>query len=161
MVLTISLSCLLPLPQTRKSSFKFLRWDLQCCYYSESYRFLFCFQLPIPIPSSQDLHRDPFALGLCSYLGFLAGLAVKNLCQCRRHRFNLWVRKVTWERVWQPPPVFLPGEPHGQRILAGYSPWSHKESDMTEATEDTRIHPFDHFVYSIDKHLLHVYYMVS
>ena len=53
------------------------------------------------------------------------------------------------------------GMAHGQRILAGYSPWSLKESDMTEATEDTRIHPFDHFVYSIDKHLLHVYYMVS
>ena len=31
-------------------------------------------------------------------------------------------------------PVFLPGESHGQRSLAGYSPWDHKESDMTEAT---------------------------
>ena len=31
-------------------------------------------------------------------------------------------------------PVFLPGEFHGQRSLAGYSLWSHKESDMTEAT---------------------------
>ena len=28
--------------------------------------------------------------------------------------------------------VFLPGELHGQRILAGYGPWSWKESDMTE-----------------------------
>ena len=28
--------------------------------------------------------------------------------------------------------VFLPGESHGQRTLAGYSPWGHKESDMTE-----------------------------
>ena len=26
----------------------------------------------------------------------------------------------------------LPGESHGQRSLVGYSPWSHKESDMTE-----------------------------
>ena len=33
---------------------------------------------------------------------------------------------------WQPTPVFLPGEFHGQRSLAGYSPWGHKESDMTE-----------------------------
>ena len=31
-----------------------------------------------------------------------------------------------------PPPVFLPGESHGQRSLAGYRPWDHKESDMTE-----------------------------
>ena len=30
--------------------------------------------------------------------------------------------------------VFLPGEFHGQRNLAGYSPRGHKESDMTEAT---------------------------
>ena len=33
----------------------------------------------------------------------------------------------------QPTPVFLPGESHGQRSLAGYSPWAHKELDMTEA----------------------------
>ena len=31
-----------------------------------------------------------------------------------------------------PPPVFLPGESHGRRSLVGYSPWGHKESDMTE-----------------------------
>ena len=29
-------------------------------------------------------------------------------------------------------PVLLPGKSHGQRSLAGYSPWSHEESDMTE-----------------------------
>ena len=32
----------------------------------------------------------------------------------------------------RPPPVFLPGESRGQRGLAGYSPWGHKESGMTE-----------------------------
>ena len=37
-------------------------------------------------------------------------------------------------RKWQPTPVFLPGEFHGLRSLAGYSPWSCKESDMTETT---------------------------
>ena len=31
-------------------------------------------------------------------------------------------------------PVFLPGESHGQRSLAGSSPWDRKESDMTEHT---------------------------
>ena len=36
-----------------------------------------------------------------------------------------------WRRPWQPTPVFLPGESYGQRSLAGYSPWSHKESDTT------------------------------
>ena len=37
-------------------------------------------------------------------------------------------------KAWQPTPVFLPGESHGQRTLVGYSPWGHKESDMTDAT---------------------------
>ena len=37
-----------------------------------------------------------------------------------------------WRRKWTPIPVFLPGKSHGQRSLAGYSPWGCKESDMTE-----------------------------
>ena len=43
-----------------------------------------------------------------------------------------------WRRKWQPTPVFLLGESHGERSLAGYSPWGRKESDVTEATEHTR-----------------------
>ena len=46
--------------------------------------------------------------------------------QCRRHGFNLWVRKIPWRRVWQPIPVFLPRKFYGQRTLVG--PWGHKES---------------------------------
>ena len=42
-----------------------------------------------------------------------------------------WVGKVPWRREWQPTPVFLPGEFHGQRSLAGCSPWACKESDTT------------------------------
>ena len=38
------------------------------------------------------------------------------------------------KRAWQPTPVFLPGESHGQRSLVGYNSWGHKESDMTEVT---------------------------
>ena len=37
-----------------------------------------------------------------------------------------------WRRKWQPTPVFLPGESHGQRSLVGYSLWGRKESDMAE-----------------------------
>ena len=43
-----------------------------------------------------------------------------------------WVRKIPWRRKWQPNPVFLPGESHGWRSLAGYSPWGHKELETTE-----------------------------
>ena len=42
------------------------------------------------------------------------------------------------EVAWQPTPVFLPGESYGQRSLADYEPWGHKESDMTEVTEYAR-----------------------
>ena len=45
------------------------------------------------------------------------------VCQCRRPRFDLWLRKIPWRRKWQPAPVLLPGESHGRRSLAGYSPW--------------------------------------
>ena len=51
--------------------------------------------------------------------------------QYRRPQFDPWVRKIPW-RKWLSTPVFLPGEFYGQRSLAGYSPWGHKESDMTE-----------------------------
>ena len=59
-------------------------------------------------------------------LGFPDGPSGKEpTCQCRRHKrwgFDPWVRKIPWRRTWQPTPVFLPGESHGQRSLAGYSP---------------------------------------
>ena len=63
---------------------------------------------------------------------FPRGSAGKEpVCQCRKrekHEFG----KIPWRRKCQPAPVFLPGEFHGQRNLAGYSPSGHKESDMTE-----------------------------
>ena len=52
--------------------------------------------------------------------------------QCRRPRFNPWVRKILWRRIWQPTPVFLPGKSHERRSLVGYSPRGRKELDMTE-----------------------------
>ena len=65
--------------------------------------------------------------------GFPTWLSGKeSACQCRRHRFDPWVGKIPWRREWQPTPVFLPGESHGQRSLVGYSVWGYKELDMTE-----------------------------
>ena len=46
--------------------------------------------------------------------------------------FDSRIGKIPWRRKWQPNPVFLPGEFHGQRSLAGYSPWGRRESDTTE-----------------------------
>ena len=58
---------------------------------------------------------------------------IKRICvQCRRPGFNLWVRKIPWRREGQSTLVFLPGELHGQRSLAGCNLWGHKELDITE-----------------------------
>ena len=67
------------------------------------------------------------------------------VCQCRRHKrrgFYPWVRKIPWRRKWQPTPALLLGRPHGQRSLAGYSPWGsqrvrHDWSDFSSV-------PFSH-----------------
>ena len=56
----------------------------------------------------------------------------KSAGLCRRCRFDLWVRKIPWRREWQPTSVFLSGESHRQRSLAGYNPWGRRESDTTE-----------------------------
>ena len=47
---------------------------------------------------------------------------IKNQPVMQELWFDPWVRKIPWRRAWQLTPVFLPGEPHGQRNLAGYSP---------------------------------------
>ena len=46
--------------------------------------------------------------------------------RCRRHGFDLCIRKIPWKRKWQPTPVFLLGKFRGQRSLAGCSLWGHK-----------------------------------
>ena len=48
--------------------------------------------------------------------------------------------KTVRRRKWQPTPVFFPGESHGQRRLAAYSPWGHKESDTTDWLIHTHTH---------------------
>ena len=61
-------------------------------------------------------------------------------CQCRRRKrrmFYPWVGKILWNRKWQPTRVFVPGESHGQKSLAGYSIKGHKRwthwSDLAHA----------------------------
>ena len=64
-------------------------------------------------------------------------LVVRNLpanAEDLRCGFDPWVRKIPWRKAWQPTPVFLPGESHRQKNLAGYSLWDRTESDMTEVT---------------------------
>ena len=63
-------------------------------------------------------------------LGFLGGPSGKeSACQCKRRKrlkFDPWVWKIPQSRKWHPTPIVLPGKFHGQRSLAGYSPWAIK-----------------------------------
>ena len=79
---------------------------------------------------------------MCS-MGFPYFSGKESAYQCRRHKrcgFKPWVRKIPWGRKWQPTPVLLPGESHGQRSLAGYSPWGPSESDTTKQLTHTPTH---------------------
>ena len=90
-------------------------------------------------------------------------LVLKNLPNnggdIKRHGFNPWVRKIPWRRAWQSTPVFLPGESHGQWSLAGYSPWDHKESNMTEPSNTFR-HIYTHTVHYEFTDIKDIYYMI-
>ena len=50
-------------------------------------------------------------------------------------RVQSWVKKIPWRREWLPTLVFFPGESHGQKSLAGYSPWGCKQSGHDLATK--------------------------
>ena len=99
--------------------------------------------------SSHVLAFEPIGFGLpflCSTCclrclryssGFPSGSEVKNPPAMQKrlgYGFNSWVGKIPWKRKWQPIPEFLLGKFQGQRSLAGYSPWGHKESDTTKRT---------------------------
>ena len=62
----------------------------------------------------------------------LVAQMVKNLPAICETQVRSSGQKIPWRKAWQPTPVFLPGESHGQKSLVGYSPWGHKESDTTE-----------------------------
>ena len=68
-----------------------------------------------------DVRKSPALYNTKSYKG-----------KGKRHGFNCWLGKIPWRRKWQPTPVFLPGESHGQKNLVGCSPWGRKESDTTK-----------------------------
>ena len=69
--------------------------------------------------------------------GFPGGSVVVNPLQYMRYKtcgFEPWVGKIPWRMAWEPTPVSLPRESHGQKSLSGYNPWGLKESDITEVT---------------------------
>ena len=85
------------------------------------------------------------------------GSVVKISLKCRRRKrcvFNLWVGKIPWSRKWQATPVFLPGKSHGQRSLAGYSPWDGKRVGHDLVTKKTIVTGLIHQTFAINHPVL-------
>ena len=78
-----------------------------------------------PLPSS-------FLVVLTHGWASLVAQTVKNLPVMRETWVQSWAGKIPWRREWLTTPVFWPGEFCGQRRLAGYSPWGHKDRGTTE-----------------------------
>ena len=94
---------------------------------------------------NQNWKRHMYLNFHCStiYNSFPVGLVVKSPpanAGDMRPGSAPWVGKIPWRTAWQSSPVFLPGESHGQRSLAGYNSWGCKESDMTEQHTCTFTH---------------------
>jgi hypothetical protein len=73
-----------------------------------------------------------FSNGVSVLWASLVAQMVKNLPTMQATGFNSWIRKIPWRRKWQPTPVVLSGEAHGQRSLMSYCPQGHKKSDTTK-----------------------------
>ena len=106
-----------------------LRGSLQSCTLGQGHGKSEIFQCATPSMRSEhvpELLVLRIEGRLRPHWGFPGGTSGKEpACQCRRHKrrgFNPWVGKIPWRRAWQSTSVFLPGESHGQRNLASYSP---------------------------------------
>ena len=117
---------------------------------------LFCFHFFswfFHLPSCWELSwtfKTAFFFCISSRITF-ASSGTKNL---QPMQFDPWFGKIPWNRKWQPTLVFLPGKFHEQRNLAGYSPWSCKESD-TKDHAHARAYAHQKFTC----YLLHLFYI--
>ena len=90
--------------------------------------YVICYRAQFEFPES----NSKFPLATYFMWASLVAQMVKNLPAIQETGFIPWVGKIPWRREWQPTPVFLPGESHGQRYVVGHPPWGCKESDLTE-----------------------------
>ena len=119
--------------------------------------------LPPPTPSHpsrllQSPHLSSLShtanshwLSILHTIVYMLGVPGGTSGKCRRHKrcgFDSWAGKIPWRRAWQPTPVCLPAESHGQRSLEGYRPQCCKESDTSS--------PWTHAVYIFSRFSLHL-----
>ena len=81
---------------------------------------------------SSDLFCPSTFLFRASQVVLVAKNPPANASRRKRFGFDPWVGEIPWRRAMQPTQVLLPGESHGQKGLAGYSPWGRTELNATE-----------------------------
>ena len=88
--------------------------------------------LPLKLTGNMKLlHKSTGETARDVHTRRLPGVLVVKKPPANAGGLDPWVR-IPWRRAWQPTPVFLPGESHGPRSLAGYSPQGHKKSNTSE-----------------------------
>ena len=112
-----------------------LAWLWAACILMLRAVFLHCWRISMVCLALELVHswvELGFRVGMEDFGASLVAQRLKHLPARRETWVHPWVRKILWRRKWQPTPVFLPGESHGQKSLVGYSPQGRKELDMTE-----------------------------
>ena len=97
-----------------------------------------CFPLNVSWPSTLHIPQYPIVFLYISTRTSQVALIIKSLLanagRYKRHSSIPGLGRSPWRRVWQPTPIFLPGESHEQRSLTGCSPWGHTvENDWSAA----------------------------
>ena len=89
-------------------------------------------------PVKPDLNNTAIHyISVLSIQGFPVAQMVENLPAMQEAQVQSLGREDPLEKEWQPTPVFLPGESHGQRSLVGYSPRGHSERVRTQTQTHT------------------------
>ena len=108
----------------------------EACFEKSIFPFLLNYSIPslsvLVSPTNFSLYPKVYIFVL-RVLNCLNGK--ESTCQCRRrrrHGLHPWLGKILWRGKWQPTPVFLPVESHGQRRRASNNTWGHKDLDITE-----------------------------
>ena len=98
-----------------------------------SYKFFYNVTFNISIVNQSLIHACSYLSVLIMFyyeleeiMSFPGSSMVKNPLALSETWVECWVGKIPWRRKWQPTPLFLPGQSHGQRSLVGYSPWHQK-----------------------------------
>ena len=93
-------------------------------FHCNAFQIVYVFVLPLLIV---HLHTPPLEFFFsCCLCGPLGRRALIFSCETLETQIRLWVGNIPWGKKWQPTPVFLPRDSHGQKSLVGYSPWGHR-----------------------------------